>query len=558
MKCLKCGIENIENASWCANCGMELKKFQPEINNGIFNDVSEETHKMEGQNLQRSEQVIDQVQAPNIINESQSTIQFDRQIDNSVKPKNKVNSKILVIVLVVLAILIGFVLFVLGNKNDSKNLENGFDEEQLILVKKNDKYGYIDTNGKFVIEARYDGASPFYGDYALVQIKTESIEDDEITYSIIDKKGNVKYSADHYYGIEHNDEYNYWIIENQLYDGSLKKLSGDNVEVDFSYTSDKYLSWKNEQNSTGGIMTPTGKITYTRKLEDNNDTVIVKFYENDNYLKDNYCIVKIGDKQGIVNCDTGKEVYDYIEESITSSYNNIFWYYSSENNDEKTIFYIQGDKVLYENTGNNVYLTYSSGDIGGYISISDLDKDSYDEERILYMDLSTQQITKQMPDIYSDDYSYNSESIKEWEEYSGYDIASCSGGYEIKKDDKVLVACDSYNFELFGEALFKYLSSKGKDYIIIHRSGTAQLVNLKNGNIDAEFVTDTISGSKKSPFVYYYNESNKIVIYNMLTNKSLEIDAHDEIELYMNYIIVEKNNKRIYYNNDLKQIYTEE
>ncbi len=57
-------------------------------------------------------------------------------------------------------------------------------------AKQNNLYGYISySNGKELISAKYISAEPFYGDYAIVELK----EDNSYKYCIIDKKRNIDF-----------------------------------------------------------------------------------------------------------------------------------------------------------------------------------------------------------------------------------------------------------------------------------------------------------------------------------------------------------------------------
>ena len=54
-------------------------------------------------------------------------------------------------------------------------------------------------------------------------------------------------------------------------------------------------------------------------------------------------------------------------------------------------------------------------------------------------------------------------------------------------------------------------------------------------------------------------DKKKLNIYNLITNKEITIDADTStyINGYFNYITVKKDNKKTYYNIDLKEIYKE-
>ena len=63
----------------------------------------------------------------------------------------------------------------------------------LAVVEKNDSlYGYIDDDGKMVIEPKFLAAAPFFDGLAVVSVKAG----DRLPFQVIDKQGNVVFTAD--------------------------------------------------------------------------------------------------------------------------------------------------------------------------------------------------------------------------------------------------------------------------------------------------------------------------------------------------------------------------
>ena len=92
------------------------------------------------------------------------------------------------------------------------------------MVEKNGKYGYIDSNGNFIIDPIYDEAYSFNGNYAIVRTTVKyddlsSLEKD--VYQLIDKYGEVKATTPFYDYPEYISKYNVWIINSELYDKNL-------------------------------------------------------------------------------------------------------------------------------------------------------------------------------------------------------------------------------------------------------------------------------------------------------------------------------------------------
>ena len=296
-------------------------------------------------------------------------------------------------------------------------------------------------------------------------------------------------------------------------------------------------------------MTPTGKITYTYNFAEGESYIQVTPSIVDATLKDIYCRVSIeSNKYGIVNCNTGKIIYDYTDKFIFSEGNNIFSVNSKENYELITILYIQNDKIIYQSSSEQVSLDYSGN---GYITINDKNKNN--SERYSYIDLSTGQITTTKP-------SYPIiPSIDEWEEFTNLQKFNCSNGYGLKNGENIIIPCEWSSIEYFDLSIYKYLSSIDKEYVIAEKNNKTYLINLKNGKSEAEFNTTQIYKNSESPFIYYTDSvTGRQEIYNLITEKSMSAGKNTTISTYMNYITLEENGALNYYNNNLKLIYTEE
>ncbi len=63
-----------------------------------------------------------------------------------------------------------------------------YSDGMLLVATEDDKYGYVNTSGKVVIEPKYDMAASFSDGYAVAYVRGDENTDDK--YYIIDKKGN--------------------------------------------------------------------------------------------------------------------------------------------------------------------------------------------------------------------------------------------------------------------------------------------------------------------------------------------------------------------------------
>lgn len=543
MVCNKCGKENQEGTVFCINCGNKLD-VQANTNN------AEVTSQPEINTVNN----VDINQNDSVNNIDTNTNNFDTNYQTSLnnignnlpnKPKRGFNKRILFIGIIVL-VLIGVGLFFLLFKS-SKQTNNLFNENNLIKIKNNGMYGYINSNGKIVIEPKYSSASDFYGKYALVRENIKSAYGESEAYEIIDAKGNVIVTPKSYYSVEYLANLDVWVIDDRLYNSELKPISEEGVEVD--YGEEGYFSWNDRVKKQGGIMNASGKKTYTYNFKSGEDYIGIDVSENAPILKERYCRITVdNEKYAIVNCDTGKVIYDYTDKYISLEDDNIFEV--SDKDSYKTLFslYIQGDKILYQTENGNIEL-YGGHVDNGYISVHDNNKYEY----IAYIDIKEGKVVSERPTNSSYEYS----SLNEWEIKTGITEFECNYKYGLKKGDKILVECGWDDIDYLSLPLYEYLESKGKSYVLGEKDSKMYLINPKNGKVVAEFNSSSVYDSSSSTFLYYTDkDTKKKVIYNLATNKSLVLDDHDDYDIYSNYITVESGNKINYYNTDLKLIYT--
>lgn len=491
----------------------------------------------------------------NYNNQNQNVNYINNNFPNNSKANNVTNnkSKKKVLLFIIVGLLIIATVLFIGYKffeNKNSNINTIFDDDALIRVKKDDKYGYINSNGKFVLDPIYEEAMNFEGNYAIVKTTANIEEFDREIYQLIDKKGNVKAQAGNYNDIEYFPEHNIWIINEQLYNSSLKKISSDNVRVE--YKKYGYLIWEDINQKSAGIMNTSGKVIYTYKYQNDEDYFSITLSDIDSTLTERYCITNVdNEKYGIVNCDTGKVIYDYTENYISDEDDNIFKVSKYDDREFIALIYVQNNKIFYQTNSENVDLDYYSS---GYIQIRDEDKDY--NNKYSYLDVNTGNISSSKPSNNNSDVNIN---LNEWEALTGITKKSCSNGYGLVKGEKEILSCEWYSIDYFGTLLYQYLTSKGKDYVMARKDDKTYIVDLKNGKSVAEFNSSYIYDDETSTFVYYKDSStNEKVIYNLITGKIMKTNNDNSLDVYSNYITIKENNKKNYYNTNLKLIYSEE
>ena len=88
-------------------------------------------------------------------------------------------------------------------------------------------------------------------------------------------------------------------------------------------------------------------------------------------------------------------------------------------------------------------------------------------------------------------------------------------------------------------------------------------MNVRNAKEVAKFDADYVGMSQTSSFLKFsqyedYYETDKYIVYNLITGEQKEFDGDVKIELGSNYITVEEDDKITYYNTKLESIYTVE
>ena len=582
MNCPKCNAANAQDARFCGSCGYDLSQAAAvdteqeevlEVEEPVMQPVQDTPQMMEQPVMENMNQPAPQdqpamdnmAQQPMMNNMQPQQMPYQQPMQEitpqtqpglNPMPQQPKKSKMgLVFGIIGGLILVAVLIVVLLNmspseeKQEKAKIDAKFNPEQLIKVKKDDKYGYIDTDGKFKIQPIYETATDFRGDYAVVRIETEVEGLTRTVYQIIDNKGKVKKQAE--YGIEYVEDTESWIIDDELYNKSMKKISPENVRVD--HEDDNYYVWVNSKENTGGIMNEKGKITYTYKFQGEEDTIYISVPSIDESQTERYCFVNVEDKYGIVNCETGKEIHPMTDNVRISGSDNIFTIKQRGTYDLVEIMYVQNDKKMYSSTSEDIDLYYYPG----YVTIRDGSK-SYDE-RYTYLHTETGEIKTEKPTV-SDSGDEEVDLTDPWEKYTKVKKFNCSTGYGLMNNDKVTLPCEWDRLSYVDLDLYKYLKSNKKDYIYGEKDDKWYLIDINTKKAIVEFNASYIYPQEDSTFMYYTDkESNNKKVYNLLSNKSLSLESGKTLLVYSNYITVkDKSEGRLkYYNTDMTMIYDE-
>lgn len=564
MKCPKCGTETNPGAKFCGSCGFDLSStVQSSVNQTADTTQSFQTTEQfkepvnEATNPVTNQPMVTENPQPVENNLYQQQVLNQPGLNEQQSKKSGAKTAIIVAIIAVLAVVAAIVGFILLSPNSEEKKEKEiinsmFDPNKLIKVKgTNGKYGYIDSTGKFVLEAKYDTATKFYGDYAIVRTEVEVDGIETSVYQVIDQKGNVKKQGA--ISIKYLEDLDMWLIDNELYNSSMKLISPKNVKVDEA--DENYFVWVNSTENTGGIMNEKGKITYTYKFQSGETYINIDPSEIDESLKERYCRVNVeNEKYAIVNCDTGVVVQDYITKYIAVSDDNIFTINKENSYEDESKIYIQGDKVAYQTTDpGNVRITHYPG----YLYIRDNTK-TYNTGMYSYLHLDTLEIKDKRPETTTSDD--DDEEVDEWEKYTGYSSIYQNGKYGLSNGEAISLPAEWDSLKYVEINLYKYLKQSKKDYIYGEKDDSWFLIDLSTKKPIKEFKTSYINQSSDTSFMYYTDkETSNKVVFNIISGNTLSVESGTYLTTYSNYVTIKDyGNKTLkYYNTNLEHIYTE-
>lgn len=484
---------------------------------------------------------------------SDNNLNNDETIINSneINPKKGKFTLFVIIGVVIVICAIVIFLFIRGKSQSkvSENLDKIFDPNKPIIVAKGDKYGYITHNGKMMIEPKYDVAGDFSGKYAKVATKIDGKK--TMNYQIIDKKGNVKMSFESYSGPKYHSDYDVWEIEDKLYDGNLKLITKKNVNVD--YISNGMFEYKDNDKDESGIMNYKGKVIFSwsgtsisAEIPDVEETEEELYASVTNY-EDRGVIISLKTGKILYTIDDVKNNYIYEEED------SIFRILNKENEKEKFL-YFSDDKLAYEVSDIDDLTIFDSInkilEIDYGYNYETLNK----KNRYAYYDVKNKKLLDSKPSTLDSSEDNLLESLY------GYKKYSCSSKEGIMSGDKVIISCEYDDVDFININLYQYMkNTKKQELVLLEKDDKTTLINLKNQKELSTFDSVYINDYDSSTFIKVSLRDNKgVIIYNLLTGKSMTFDKNDKIDINSNYIVVTKNNKDVYYNTEFKEVYKSE
>lgn len=345
---------------------------------------------------------------------------------------------------VVIIMLLGFEMFLNKTGDILSELRVYASNIEPIRIVQNEKYGYIDYNGKKIVNPKYIYGEDFVESYAIVKNSSN-------LPLIIDKGGKEAVSSGKYFSLYRADKN---IIVSKVTNSGLKygmldeklkfktKISYDLI----SYDSNVYTFVKG---NTVGIINYDGNEIFRYKLSSDDDKkIIVNVSKTSSLDYEKYGVVTVNSTSQIINLNTGKVITSATLNEIVAEENNVF--YEKLVNGNKRYLYIQNDEVILES--DNYASLYITSLDSGVLKAIDL---SYKYE---FISISTKEQLKKNLDV-KDVYEGDSAFI-----YKSYNYKRNKYEFVIVKNGKVHVTVDA-DFEIYkgfknGIAIVKYSDGK--------------------------------------------------------------------------------------------------
>lgn len=479
-----------------------------------------------------------------ILNKNYLNLSMDNS-NNAVNlnAKDKKNNKLFLIIIIGIVLVTGLIVgYILFNKEEKSSSNLNIIVNNPILIKDDDKYGYITSEGKMLITPMYDIAYDFNGKYAVVKKDADSL-----WYQMIDAEGKVVLDQAGVFAPEYYEDLGIWNISGELYDNELNKISPEGY--DLNYIGNGFFEFSDFANDKEGIMNTDGELIYSVTA----DYINVVVSDNE-YSDDLYAMVKIEDSTDrveIVSLKNGKILYEMnLNDDIKflSDGQGIFYYFNDGEYNKKNYLVFMNDKLVYKTTQvlqdlyfidyNNKVLLMNYG-----YDYSSMGKDQPN----YYLDLKNNEVLKH----YSIVSGVNTDYIEDKYGFSEY---KDNYKYGLQKNGKVILSPQYNEIEYLELPLFNYLKNYGKELVFFEKDDNVILYDVKKLKEIRTFEASYYRNPLSSIFVNFYLDDGNL-IYNLLNDKSITLDSCDNLSFKAHYFICEESNKTKYYNADMKEVY---
>lgn len=241
---------------------------------------------------------------------------------------------------VIIVMLLGFEFFINKTGEILDDLRVYASDNQPIRIEQNEKYGYIDSTGKKIVNPKYTYAENYIKGYAIVKNSSN-------LPLIIDKGGREIYPSGAFFSIYRAGTD---IIASKVTKKGLKYGILDQnlkIKTEFMFDSISYVDgvYTYVDGNTVGIINNKGKKIYKYKLLDKDDKKISVTISKVTDADVLYAVVKVNSSSQIININTGKIVTKPTLNEVVAEENNVFYEITTSG---KKYMYIMNDNVALE------------------------------------------------------------------------------------------------------------------------------------------------------------------------------------------------------------------
>jgi hypothetical protein len=441
-----------------------------------------------------------------------------------------VSAVLLVAAVVVLGVLRPFQTIVLG-----VNVNQRFDQNQLIPFNEGGLYGYMDVKGKVAVSPRFEKAQAFHGKYALV---TAGDKD-----AIINKKGEVQIEASRE-TIFYDEISQTWLAGGTLYSPNLKRISKNRFDI---RQGSRGLYPYAEGDEKYGVMNASGKSIY----DCGNSPCTVEVSVAIKELPNAYALVSSSNgSRVVINAKNGKKILEYGNGTeVEVQDNNIFAVSSYTDGKQATFYrYIEKNKVAVEAEEGVVFSLF---DAKNKYFLTDFGEAWADKKRS-----SRYAFYRQGEDSFFSTTARKALTVDEMT--TGLARAHCGDNkYGINSGDTEVLKCEYDDVELLDASLFIFLKKRvGQEIVVLKGNGKYTLYDIKKSKILMS-TEAPIQVADDSPFFASYDSnSEKVMVYNAITGATQQLPTSGATSWTQgaNYFSVNSTGRIRYFNNRLEEI----
>ncbi|MCL2371607.1 WG repeat-containing protein [Candidatus Saccharibacteria bacterium] len=441
------------------------------------------------------------------------------------------SAALLVSAIVVLGVIRPFQIVVLG-----VNVNQRFDQNQLVPFREGGLWGFMDTRGRVAIQPRFDRAKAFNGRYALVG----SGDRDQI----INRRGEIQIDVLRE-TVVYDEVTRTWLAGGTLYNHNLRRVSHNRQDV---RRGSRGLFPFAEGGDSFGIMNANGRKIFDcgrTSCEIEVSTVVRE-------LRIAYALVtKDNGTSVIINSNNGRVIVEYGETTeVEVRDNNIFRVISVEDGGRTATFYryIERNRITVEAEDG---VSFSLHDPRNRFFLTDFGETWADRGRN-----GRFAFYRQREDTFHQTSARRPLTISDLT--TGITRSSCgnlSGVNDL--GDLAILPCEFDDVIMLDAALFTFLRRRvGQELVILKNGQEYTLYDMRRGRtlMTAQSSIQTVAGS--TFFAAFDNRNDTVLVYNAITGakETLSTDGANSWTQGSNFFSINTASRTRFFNNRLEEI----